>query len=61
MSRPRKEPLVDAVRKPRMISSRVLKKHSVPSGRGEKHIGATEDQVRATMPPKADDDEPKQG
>jgi hypothetical protein len=29
--------------------------------RAEQHMGATEDQVIATMPPKADDDEPKQG
>jgi hypothetical protein len=29
--------------------------------RSEEHIGATEDQVHPTLPPKADDDEPKQG
>jgi hypothetical protein len=40
---------------------RSAKQHSVPTSSGEKHLGATEDQVSATMPPKADDDEPKQG
>ena len=28
---------------------------------GDLHMGAKEDQVSRTMPPKADDDEPKQG
>jgi hypothetical protein len=37
------------------------KRHAVPTARGEIHLGATEDQVHATMPPKAADDEPKQG
>jgi hypothetical protein len=41
--------------------SRLLKRHAAPTSPGEKHIGATEDQVAVTMPPKADDDEPKQG
>lgn len=35
--------------------------HPTPGGLGEQHIGATEDQVTPTMPPKGDDDEPKQG
>jgi hypothetical protein len=35
--------------------------HPTPSGPEEGHLGATEDQVSKTMPPTADDDEPKQG
>jgi hypothetical protein len=42
-------------------AARLRKKHPVPTTRGEKHLGAMENQVSATMPPKADDDEPKQG
>jgi len=41
--------------------SRVLKKHNVPSGPEEGHIGAMENQVGRTLPPTGDDDEPKQG
>jgi hypothetical protein len=37
------------------------KRHAAPTTPGEQHIGATEDQVSPTMPPKSDDDEPKQG
>jgi hypothetical protein len=47
--------------KPRNSSGRAQKKHAVPTGRGERHMGAMENQVSATMPPRADDDEPKQG
>jgi hypothetical protein len=42
-------------------AGRPVRRHAVPITRGDKHIGATEDQVAITMPPKADDDEPKQG
>jgi hypothetical protein len=38
-----------------------VQRHPVPSGREEQHMGATEDQVSVTMPPREDDDEPKQG
>jgi len=38
-----------------------LKRHLVPTSPGDRHMGATESQVSKTMPPKADDDEPKQG
>jgi hypothetical protein len=38
-----------------------VKQHAVPTTLGDKHMGATEDQVSKTMPPRADDDEPKQG
>lgn len=40
---------------------RELKRHPAPWGREERHLGAREDQVGVTLPPKADDDEPKQG
>lgn len=55
-------PIAASVRKPRHSNGgHALKRHPVPLGREEKHMGATEDQVSVTMPPKADDDEPKQG
>jgi len=51
-----------SVRKPREAAAdRSATQRSFPSNRAEKHIGATEDQVSPTMPPSADDDEPKQG
>ena len=37
------------------------KKRPAPSGSEEGHLGAREDQMSVTMPPKGDDDEPKQG
>lgn len=43
------------------VRTREQKKHAVPFGREEQHLGAREDQVSVTMPPKGDDDEPKQG
>jgi hypothetical protein len=50
------------VRKPRnSADSRPAKRHPAPTSPGEKHIGATEDQVSVTMPPRENDDEPKQG
>jgi hypothetical protein len=63
MPTPRKNaPIAAPRRKARnSVSVRSLKRHAVPFSRGEKHIGATEDQVSVTMPPKGDDDEPKQG
>ena len=55
-------PLVAPVRTPRNSNAgRSAKKRPAPADRSEKHIGATEDQVMPTLPPKADDDEPKQG
>lgn len=30
-------------------------------GHGDEHMGATEEQMRPTLPPKSEDDEPKQG
>jgi hypothetical protein len=54
--------IADSRRKPRKTGrARPLNRHPVAFSRGEKHIGATEDQVSVTMPPKGDDDEPKQG
>ena len=41
--------------------TREQKRHAAPSSREERHLGAREDQVGVTMPPKVDDDEPKQG
>jgi hypothetical protein len=63
MPTPRKSiPIAAPPRKVRnSASARSLKRHAVPFSRGEKHIGATEDQVSVTMPPKGEDDEPKQG
>jgi hypothetical protein len=53
-------PIADWRRKPRKIDrARPLNRHPVAFSRGEKHIGATEDQVSVTMPSKGDDDEPK--
>lgn len=49
------------VRRPPRSGNRRPKRHATPSSPGEQHIGATEDQVSKTMPPKTDDDEPKQG
>jgi hypothetical protein len=61
MPTPRKRVPTAPEQKPRNAGRRPAKRHGVPTTRGEKHIGATEDQVSPTMPPKADDDEPKQG
>jgi len=36
-------------------------RHAAPSNATEKHLGALESQVGRTLPPKGDDDEPKQG
>ena len=41
--------------------SRTMKRHAAPSSRGEGHIGAMENQIGKTLPPRPDDDEPKQG
>jgi hypothetical protein len=50
------------VQKPRNSGGGRSTRRRVPqTDRGEAHIGATEDQISVTMPPKADDDEPKQG
>ena len=50
------------LRKPRnSAAGRLARRHSVPTTPGDKHMGATEQQVSVTMPPRADDDEPKQG
>ena len=61
MSTPKRVVPVPA-RTPRATgNARVPERHAVPLGRSEKHMGATENQVSVTMPPKGDDDEPKQG
>jgi hypothetical protein len=53
---------VSPVRKQRNTGGgRSVGRRRAPISREEAHIGATEDQVSVTMPPKADDDEPKQG
>jgi hypothetical protein len=53
---------VALVRKQRNTDGgRLSTRRRPPINREEAHIGATEDQVSVTMPPKADDDEPKQG
>ena len=41
--------------------TRSLERHPGASGKEEGHLGATESQVSKTLPPRADDDEPKQG
>jgi hypothetical protein len=41
--------------------TRPLERHPGASGSEEGHLGATESQVSKTLPPTADDDEPKQG
>jgi len=52
----------NAARKPRnAAASRLTARHAVPTTPGDKHMGATEQQMSVTMPPRADDDEPKQG
>jgi hypothetical protein len=40
---------------------RSLEKHPAPPDPEEGHMGALETQVSRTVPPTADDDEPKQG
>jgi hypothetical protein len=62
MPTPSKPARTTPVRKPRFSSGNSsAKRQFVATNRGERHLGATEDQVSATMPPKAADDEPKQG
>ena len=52
----------NAARKPRnSAAGRLARRHNVPTTPGDKHMGATEQQVSVTMPPRVDDDEPKQG
>ena len=52
----------NAARKPRNAAAgRLARRHAVPTTPGDKHMGGTEQQVSVTMPPKTDDDEPKQG
>ena len=41
--------------------TRPLERHPAPPSPEEGHMGATENQVSKTLPPTADDDEPKQG
>jgi hypothetical protein len=61
MRTPQKRVLTVPTRKqPKSVRS-PAKRHATPTTPGEQHIGATEDQVSRTMPPKTDDDEPKQG
>ena len=45
-----------APRKPKRASQR-----TAAGDAGDRHIGATENQVSPTMPPRPEDDEPKQG
>jgi len=49
------------IRKPASPGRDRVQRRSAQISAGEGHIGATEDEVSATMPPKPDDDEPKQG
>jgi hypothetical protein len=61
MTSPRKRVEDKPPRTEKPGAGRLPKRRLVPTSRGEKHLGATEAQVSVTMPPSADDDEPKQG
>jgi hypothetical protein len=65
MATTRKNPQVSAPRPLKSAAassnSRSLERHRAPSSPEEGHTGALESQVSKTLPPTADDDEPKQG
>lgn len=60
-SRQKSQAAAPARQSPKPAGPRILKKHPTPFGHEETHIGATEDEMSVTLPPKADDDETKQG
>ena len=52
---------VTAVRKGHFDKLARLRTRTPSPGHGDEHMGATEEQMRPTLPPKVEDDEPKQG
>jgi hypothetical protein len=58
---PRGKPVITTARTNKTAIEAHRRKSGQVSMKGERHIGAREDQMAWTMPPKGDDDEPKQG
>jgi hypothetical protein len=52
---------VNPMKKGRFERSARLRTRTASPGHGDEHMGATEEQMRPTLPPKSEDDEPKQG
>jgi hypothetical protein len=52
---------VKAVKNGRFDRPAPLRTHMPTPGHGDEHMGATEEQMRPTLPPRAEDDEPRQG
>jgi len=52
---------VKLVKKGRLDRPARRRARSASPGHGDEHMGATEEQMRPTLPPTSEDDEPKQG
>ena len=52
---------VKSVKKGRLGKPARLGTRAASPGHGDEHMGAPEEQIRPTLPPKSEDDEPKQG
>jgi hypothetical protein len=52
---------VKRVNKGRLDKTARLRTRTASPHSGDEHMGATEEQMRPTLPPKSEDDEPKQG
>ena len=52
---------VKPMKKGRFETPARLRTRTASPGHGDEHMGATEEQMRSTLPPKSEDDEPKRG